>query len=102
MQFQAIHRPTCPPSASTRIAAYCEIGEEGHRALAGNLDCCAAKHGVAGTYNRAASLKERPEVLDQWVRYLTGLISAPLTDQQSEPLEKCGEIGGQLLNGTRS
>jgi integrase len=47
----------------------------------------AAKQGVAGTYNRAAYLKERREALEQWGRYLTGLVSAPLTAKQMTSAE---------------
>jgi len=59
----------------------------------------AAKQGVAGTYNRAAYLKERREALEQWARYLTGLVSAPL-DQQSKAREKSEEVSTHLASGT--
>ena len=44
----------------------------------------AAKQGVAGTYNRAAYLKERREALEQWARYLTGLVGGPLSAERKE------------------
>ena len=61
-----------------------------------------AKQGVAGTYNRALYLAERREALEQWGRYLTGLVAGPLTARQSKPLEKSAEISSHLAGGTNS
>src|SRR5262245_29479111 len=60
----------------------------------------AAKSGVAGVYNRAAYLKERREALEQWGRYLTGLIAGPLRAQQSNTPEKANDFRNQLASGT--
>jgi integrase len=56
-----------------------------------------SKSGVAGTYNRALYLAERREALEQWGRYLTGLLTVP----QSNTREKSAEISTQLIGGTK-
>jgi len=60
-----------------------------------------SKAGVAGVYNRATYLPEKRWALEQWGRYLTGLVGAPLCAQQSNTRETSDEISGQLLSGTR-
>jgi hypothetical protein len=51
-----------------------------------------------GTYNRALYLAERREALEQWGRYLTGLLTAPRSNSRG----KSAEIGNQLAGGTQS
>src|SRR5262249_18474553 len=61
-----------------------------------------SKAGVAGVYNRAIYLPEKRQALEQWAAYLTGLVDAPLSHQQTKPREKSDEISNQLFSGTRS
>jgi len=49
-----------------------------------------SKAGVAGVYNRAVYLPERRAALEQWGRYLTGLVGAPQS------------VSNQLVSGTKS
>jgi len=42
-----------------------------------------SKAGVAGVYNRATYLPEKRPALEDWGRYLTGLVGAPLSMHQS-------------------
>jgi integrase len=59
------------------------------------------RSGVAGIYNRALYLPERREALEQWGRYLTGLVGGPLSVPQSNSAEKSEEFSSQLVSGTR-
>jgi integrase len=56
-----------------------------------------ATRGVAGTYNKALYLAERREALEQWGRYLTGLLTVP----QSKTRGKSAEISTQVIGGTQ-
>jgi integrase len=59
-----------------------------------------AKSGVAGRYNHAQYLEQRFDALGKWARYLTGLVSCPLTRHQQNKPEKPEELSNQLVNGT--
>jgi integrase len=61
-----------------------------------------AKASVAGVYNRAAYLSEKRRALEQWATYVTGLVGGPLTVEMSPERENSGDLGGNLLGGTRS
>jgi hypothetical protein len=60
-----------------------------------------SKAGVAGVCNRATSLDEKRQALEQWRVYLTGLVSFPVPETHSDTREKSDEFSGQLVSGTR-
>jgi integrase len=60
-----------------------------------------SKNGVAGVYNRAEYLAEREKALEQWGRYLTGLVSFPLSSEERTNPAKSEAIARPLSSGTR-